>query len=120
MGRNPAVRESNLSRRTPGPHLRKVVSREIPIQYGTQCRAADHPISRVGDAIRYLDAFCSHRDVPDPVVRHRILDDARRPVVQYSIVDCDGRLAPVVDDPVVAEGIHHLATAEVQVNAKLG
>ena len=59
---------------------------------------------------------------PDvPAVRgHGVLDNARLPVVQGDVIDYDGGLAAVVDDPVVADDLRHAAAVEVQVDEQLG
>ena len=40
--------------------------------------------------------------------------------MQYDIVDCDGGLAPVVHDPVIADSLRHPTSGEVHVDVKLG
>ena len=51
---------------------------------------------------------------------HRVGDDARCALVENDIINRDGGLAAVVDDPVVPEGLHHLAATEIQIDAQLG
>ena len=115
--RSAAVWESDLSRRTPDPCLGEVSRREIPVG-GSRGRLRT-PALRVRAVDR--DSLRPHRDVPHPVGGHGVGNDAVRAVMQRHVVDYNGGLAAVVQDPVVAEGLrHHLVAVEVHVDAELG
>ena len=94
--------------------------REVPVGDDPGGAVAYGPHRRVCiAAIRDRDAAGLHPDVPC-AVGSRPSGDARRSVMQHDIVYGDGRLAAVVEDPAIPQGLRHPAAPEVQVHPQLG